>query len=179
MNWVFATIHLSINRTSPPFYPFYWNPQISSPQKCSKAKRVGIRVWFWSCFRPAFSSCYQLTSVCVCVCVPCRIWQEEFVLLSGSLKSSSSLDSKPGLMTRLILWHLCTALSLSEPHDTHTAQPNTRSARPPARDLPAAPHECVSRAHAGVLQVLCEWGWLWFVGVVDSVHRFGAEHWDD
>ncbi|ROL44034.1 hypothetical protein DPX16_10318 [Anabarilius grahami] len=78
-----------------------------------------------------------------------RGWQEEFVLLSGSLKSSSSLDLKPGLMTRLIHWHLCAALSLSEPLHTPPAKHT--------RDLPASPREYESLTHAGVLKVSCAW----------------------
>lgn len=131
-----------VNHTSPPHPKF---PDVVSIEVQNK---VGRLVWFWFCFRPAFSGCYQLTSVCVCVCV-CRGWQEEFVLLSGSLKSSSSLDLKPGLMTRLIHWHLCAALSLSEPLHTPAAKHT--------RDLPASPRECESLAHAGVLKVSCAW----------------------
>lgn len=60
---------------------------------------------------------------CVRVCVP-RAAQCQFVLLSGSLKSSSSLDSKPGLMTRPIHWHLSALWAARR-----TAQPKTRADR--------------------------------------------------
>lgn len=94
------------------------------------------------------ASIQRLLSAYLSVCV-CRGWQEEFVLLSGSLKSSSSLDLKPGLMTRLIHWHRCAALSLSEPLHTPAAKHT--------RDPPASPRECESLAHAGVLKVSCAW----------------------
>lgn len=106
------------NTLASPPHPFYRIPQISSYKSAENANKFSRFVCVWLCF----SGCYQLTSVCPCVCA--TSWQEEFVLLSGSLKSSSSLDSKPGLMTRPIHWHLSALWAARR-----TAQPKTRADR--------------------------------------------------